>query len=72
MTLYTADGLLEALEWANDGVAADINACLWLAYLRWLGTQGVAGAGVGPVPAAALDRCPGCPEAPARRPATRA
>ena len=42
MTLYTADGLLEALEWANDGVAADINACLWLAYLRWLGTQGVA------------------------------
>ena len=49
MTLYTADGLLEALEWANDGVAADINACLWLAYLRWLGTQGVAAAGVGPV-----------------------
>ena len=42
MTLYTADGLLEALEWANDGVAPDINACLWLAYLRWLGTQGVA------------------------------
>ncbi|SFU14266.1 ADP-ribosylglycohydrolase family protein [Arthrobacter sp. ov118] len=42
MTLYTADGLLEALEWANDGVAADINACVWLAYLRWLGTQGVA------------------------------
>ncbi|PVZ57418.1 ADP-ribosylglycohydrolase family protein [Arthrobacter sp. H-02-3] len=42
MTLYTADGLLEALEWANDGVSADINACLWLAYLRWLGTQGVA------------------------------
>lgn len=41
MTLYTADGLLEALEWANDGVASDINACLWLAYLRWLGTQGV-------------------------------
>jgi len=42
MTLYTADGLLEALEWANDGVGADTNACLWLAYLRWLGTQGVA------------------------------
>ena len=35
------DGLLEALEWANSGVAADTNACLWLAYLRWLGTQGV-------------------------------
>ncbi|MEO5779960.1 MULTISPECIES: ADP-ribosylglycohydrolase family protein [Arthrobacter] len=42
LTLYTADGLLEALEWANDGVAADINACVWLAYLRWLATQGVA------------------------------
>lgn len=42
MTLYTVDGLLEALEWANSGVAADTNACLWLAYLRWLGSQGVA------------------------------
>ena len=29
------------------GVAADTNACLWLAYLRWLATQGV------PVPDAA-------------------
>jgi ADP-ribosylglycohydrolase len=47
MTLYTVDGLLEALEWANSGVAADTNACLWLAYLRWLGTQGV------PLPASA-------------------
>ncbi|UVJ38203.1 ADP-ribosylglycohydrolase family protein [Arthrobacter sp. CJ23] len=41
MTLYTVDGLVEALEWANDGVAADELACLWLAYLRWLATQGV-------------------------------
>lgn len=40
MTLYTVDGLLEALEWANSGVAADTIACLWLAYLRWLGSQG--------------------------------
>ncbi|MGP4033889.1 ADP-ribosylglycohydrolase family protein [Pseudarthrobacter sp. 1C304] len=47
LTLYTVDGLLEALEWANDGVAADTTACLWLAYLRWLATQGV------PVPDAA-------------------
>ncbi|MDR7082937.1 ADP-ribosylglycohydrolase [Arthrobacter ginsengisoli] len=47
LTLYTVDGLLEALEWANSGVGADTNACLWLAYLRWLGTQGV------PVPEAA-------------------
>ena len=40
MTLYTVDGLLDALEWANQGVAADEAACLWLAYLRWLATQG--------------------------------
>src|SRR6476659_2175805 len=41
LTLYTVDGLVEALEWANSGVGADVNACLWLAYLRWLGSQGV-------------------------------
>lgn len=41
MTLYTLDGLIEVLEWANDGVGADINACQWLAYLRWLKTQGI-------------------------------
>ncbi|OUM39711.1 ADP-ribosylglycohydrolase family protein [Arthrobacter sedimenti] len=40
LTLYTVDGLVEALEWANDGVAADETACLWLAYLRWLVRQG--------------------------------
>jgi len=40
LTLYTVDGLVDALEWANDGVAADETACLWLAYLRWLGRQG--------------------------------
>ncbi|MCU6480963.1 ADP-ribosylglycohydrolase family protein [Arthrobacter sp. A2-55] len=45
MSLYTLDGLLEVLEWANDGVGADINACQWLAYLRWLKTQGIAAAG---------------------------
>jgi ADP-ribosylglycohydrolase len=42
LTLYTVDGLVEALEWANDGVAADETACLWLAYLRWFATQGEA------------------------------
>lgn len=41
LTLYTLDGLLDVLEWANDGVGADINACQWLAYLRWLKTQNV-------------------------------
>lgn len=40
LTLYTVDGLVEALEWANSGVGADVNACLWLAYLRWLAMQG--------------------------------
>ncbi|MDT0167514.1 ADP-ribosylglycohydrolase family protein [Pseudarthrobacter sp. BRE9] len=40
LTLYTVDGLVEALEWANSGVGADVNACLWLAYLRWLAAQG--------------------------------
>ncbi len=50
MTLYTVDGLVEALEWANDGLAADEIACLWLAYLRWLATQDVAVASSAPVP----------------------
>ncbi|WP_026555354.1 ADP-ribosylglycohydrolase family protein [Arthrobacter sp. 35W] len=40
MTLYTVDALVEALDWANQGIGADANACLWLAYLRWLATQG--------------------------------
>ena len=34
LALYLADGLLEALEWANDGVASDEAACLWLAARR--------------------------------------
>ncbi|WP_426996205.1 ADP-ribosylglycohydrolase family protein [Pseudarthrobacter sp. N5] len=50
MTLYTVDGLVEALEWANSGVGADANACLWLAYLRWLGTQGGTVPPAAPVP----------------------
>lgn len=35
LSLYLLDGLLEALEWANDGVASDEAACMWLAALRW-------------------------------------
>ncbi|WP_457962808.1 ADP-ribosylglycohydrolase family protein [Arthrobacter sp. D1-29] len=50
MTLYTVDGLVEAIEWANSGVGADVNACLWLAYLRWLATQGEAAPLSAPVP----------------------
>lgn len=34
LPLYLADGLLEALEWARDGVASDEAACMWLAALR--------------------------------------
>ena len=34
LPLYMADGLLEALEWARDGVASDEAACMWLAALR--------------------------------------
>ncbi|AUZ35180.1 hypothetical protein C3B78_12410 [Arthrobacter sp. PGP41] len=50
LTLYTVDGLVEALEWANSGVGADVNACLWLAYLRWLGTQGEPAPASAPTP----------------------
>jgi ADP-ribosylglycohydrolase len=50
LTLYTVDGLTEALEWANDGVAADETACLWLAYLRWLATQNEPASANAPVP----------------------
>ncbi|WP_026818062.1 ADP-ribosylglycohydrolase family protein [Arthrobacter castelli] len=41
LSLYSVDGLLEAVRWANDGVPADETACVWLAYLRWLRLQGV-------------------------------
>ncbi|CCQ45677.1 ADP-ribosylglycohydrolase family protein [Pseudarthrobacter siccitolerans] len=50
MTLYTVDGLVEALEWANSGVGADVNACLWLAYLRWYATQGETAPASAPAP----------------------
>ncbi len=57
LTLYTVDGLTDALEWANDGVAADETACLWLAYLRWLRRQGEhLPAGAPAPPARWLDR----------------
>ncbi|WP_051479081.1 ADP-ribosylglycohydrolase family protein [Arthrobacter sp. H5] len=50
LTLYTVDGLTDALEWANDGVAADETACLWLAYLRWFRAQGGTPPSSAPVP----------------------
>jgi ADP-ribosylglycohydrolase len=42
LSLYTADALIEVLEWANNGVYADQAACVWLAFLRWATGQGVA------------------------------
>ncbi|GAB4099699.1 ADP-ribosylglycohydrolase family protein [Sinomonas halotolerans] len=50
LTLYTADALIEAIEWANDGVHADEAACVWLASLRWLEGQGVAAPSSAPAP----------------------
>ena len=47
LSFYTADALVEVLEWANAGVYADQAACVWLAYLRWAEAQGV------PLPASA-------------------
>lgn len=35
LSLYVADGLLEVLEWAAQGQAADAPAAIWLALLRW-------------------------------------
>lgn len=35
LSLYVADGLLEVLEWAAQGQAADPPAAIWLALLRW-------------------------------------
>jgi len=35
LSLYVADGLLEVLEWAAEGQAADPPAAIWLALLRW-------------------------------------
>lgn len=52
LALYTVDGLVEALDWANQGVAADETACLWLAYLRWFTAQGHRAPSSAPVPPA--------------------
>ncbi|MCC9172996.1 ADP-ribosylglycohydrolase family protein [Arthrobacter sp. zg-Y179] len=41
LALYSLDGLLEAIEWANQGVGADETACVWLAYLRWMRGRGL-------------------------------
>nr|WP_231713047.1 ADP-ribosylglycohydrolase family protein [Arthrobacter sp. zg-Y769] len=50
LALYSLDGLLEAIEWANEGVGADETACVWLAYLRWMRGQGLPLPEAGPSP----------------------
>ncbi|GAA1118706.1 ADP-ribosylglycohydrolase family protein [Citricoccus alkalitolerans] len=39
MTLFVLDGLLDWIEWANEGSMADPTACVWLSCLRWYRTQ---------------------------------
>ncbi len=39
LALFVADGLLEWIEWQNEGQMADAAACVWLACLRWHRTQ---------------------------------
>ncbi|NUL43635.1 ADP-ribosylglycohydrolase family protein [Cellulosimicrobium funkei] len=39
MTLFVLDGLLDWIEWANEGSMADPAACVWLSCLRWYRTQ---------------------------------
>ena len=56
LTLYVLDGLLEWIEWQNDGVLADPAACVWLACLRWFATQdGALPEGAPPAPPRWID-----------------
>ncbi len=60
LTLYTMDALIELIGWANEGVAADDAACLWLAYLRWYqGQTGALPEGIPVIPGRFLDEQPG-------------
>ncbi|MDI3330467.1 MAG: ADP-ribosylglycohydrolase family protein [Micrococcus sp.] len=65
MTLFVLDGLLEWIEWANEGSMADPAACVWLSCLRWYRTQeGTLPAGAPEPPSRWLD---GHPELRVRR-----
>ena len=60
LTLYTMDALIELIGWANEGVAADDAACLWLAYLRWYqGQTGALPVDIPVIPGKFLDEQPG-------------
>lgn len=39
LTLFVLDGLLDWIEWANEGTMADPAASVWLSCLRWYRTQ---------------------------------
>ncbi|MEV4902210.1 ADP-ribosylglycohydrolase family protein [Citricoccus sp. NPDC055426] len=39
LTLFVLDGLLDWIEWANEGSMADPAASVWLSCLRWYRTQ---------------------------------
>ncbi len=59
MTLFVLDGLLEWIEWANEGLMADPAACVWLSCLRWYRTQeGALPVGVPEPPSRWLDGHP--------------
>lgn len=59
LTLFVLDGLLEWIEWANEGSMADPAACVWLSCLRWYRTQeGTLPAGAPEPPTRWLDAHP--------------
>lgn len=56
LSVYLFDGLLEWIEWANQGYEADPTACVWLGGLRWWRAQrGSLPEGAPPVPTRWVD-----------------
>ncbi|MGM7670037.1 ADP-ribosylglycohydrolase family protein [Microbacterium sp. A93] len=59
LTLFVLDGLLDWIEWANEGTMADPAASVWLSCLRWYRTQtGQIPEGAPPPPTRWLDAHP--------------
>lgn len=59
LCLYVADGLLEVLDWAAQGLAADPPASIWLALLRWYNNRyGTFPEGLPEAPGARIDAFP--------------
>lgn len=56
LSVYFLDGLLEWIEWANQGYESDPTACVWLGGLRWWRAQrGTLPDGAPPVPPRWID-----------------